>query len=294
MSDRSPDASGFLTVGTRQIYWEYFGQHRRDPVCLLNGLAMHTRAWHPFLDHLVPDFDVLLYDYPGQGQSTSRDEPCDLPTIAGYLAMIANRLDLARLHVVGVSYGGFVAAEFARLYQDRLLTLTLSGALLSHEVLFEMYEALSLRFYRAGPAAFELYTHYMYEKIFGEAFLRAVGPDRLEAMRQRFYERYVNRIFSLVRLTEAQDPFFAALDDNLPQYRAIRTPTLVMPGAEDRAIPLSMQRKICTILPDTRWLPVPGAGHVAYLEKPELFWPALRAFMTAKRTDFPYPDASTA
>lgn len=206
MPDRSPDASGFLTVGNRQIYWEYFGQHRHEPVCLLNGLAMHTRAWHPFLDHLLPGFDVLLYDYPGQGQSTSRDEPCDIPTIADYLAMIANRLDLPRLHVVGVSYGGFVAVEFARLYQDRLLTLTLSGILLSHEMLFEMYEALSLRFYRAGPHVFDLYTHYMYEKIFGEAFVRSVGAERLEAMRQRFYERYVDRIFSLIRLTRRRTP----------------------------------------------------------------------------------------
>jgi hypothetical protein len=31
-----------------------------------------------------------------------------------------------------------------------------------------MYQDISLRFYRAGPEVFELYTHYMYEKIFGE------------------------------------------------------------------------------------------------------------------------------
>jgi pimeloyl-ACP methyl ester carboxylesterase len=105
-------------------------------------------------------------------------------------------------------------------------------------------------------------------------------------MRQRFVDRYVNRIFSLARLTEAQDPFFDALERNLPGYRAIRTPTLLMPGAEDRANPTYMQRKIADILPDTRWHPIEGSGHVVYLEKPDVFWPTLRAFMTAKRTDF--------
>ena len=286
MPDLQPTRSGLLTVGDREIFWEYFGDGQREPVCLLNGLAMHTKAWYPFLDRLLPDFDVLLYDYPGQGESTSRDEPVEITEIAGFLVMIANRLDLARLHVVGVSYGGFVAEEFARLYQDRLHTLTLSGILLSHERLFEMYQAISLRFYRGGPEIFDLYTHYMYEKIFGEDFVVAVGPQRLDTMRQRFYDRYVDRAFSLIRLTEAQDRFLAALDANLPQYRAIRTPTLIMPGGDDRAIPLPMQRKICGILPDTRWMPIPGSGHVVYLEKPDPFWSTLRAFMTAKRTDF--------
>ncbi len=279
MPELSPTQSGFLTVGNREIFWEYFGDRRREPVCLLNGLAMHTKAWYPFLTRLIPDFDVLLYDYPGQGESTARDEPVDIPSIAGYLAMIANRLDLPKLHIVGVSYGGFVAEEFARLYQDRLHTLTLSGILLTRETLFDMYQALSLRFYRGGPDVFDLYTHYMYEKIFGEDFVTAVGPERLETMRQRFYARYVNRVYSLIRLTEAQDPFFAALEENLPQYRAIKTPTLIMPGGEDRAIPLTMQRKICDIIPNSRWAPVEGSGHVVYLEKPDVFWPRLREFM---------------
>jgi 3-oxoadipate enol-lactonase len=286
MPDLSPTQTGLLATGDREIFWEYFGDGRREAVCLLNGLAMHTKAWYPFLERLLPDFDVLLYDYPGQGESTSRDEPVEIPEIAGCLAMLADRLGLAKLHVVGVSYGGFVAEEFARLYQDRLHTLTLSGILLSRERLFDMYQALSLRFYGGGPALFPLYTHYMYEKIFGEDFVSAVGPARLEGMRQRFEDRYIGRIFSLVRLTEAQDLFFASLDDHLPHYRAIRTPTLLMPGADDRAIPVPMQRKIAGILPDTRWHPIPRSGHVVYLEKPDAFWPALRAFMAAKRSDF--------
>jgi pimeloyl-ACP methyl ester carboxylesterase len=162
--------------------------------------------------------------------------------------------------------------------------LTLSGILLSHETLFEMYEALSLRFYRGGAPAFELYTHYMYEKIFGEAFVATTGREKLESMRQRFHERYSNRVHSLVRLTEAQDPFFAALDANMSGYHAITTPTLVMPGADDRAIPIAAQRKMCNALPNARWSPVAGSGHVVYLEQPDVFWPALRAFIASTVT----------
>ena len=105
--------------------------------------------------------------------------PYFIPRIAGYLARIADDLGIDRFHLMGISYGGFVALDFARQFQDRLHTLTLSGILLSHEVLFQMYQDISLRFYRGGPEIFELYTHYMYEKIFGESFVRAY-QDKLD------------------------------------------------------------------------------------------------------------------
>ncbi len=121
----------------------------------------------------------------------------------------------------------------------------------------------------------------MYEKIFGESFVRAFR-DRLEPMRQKFHERYQDRLHALIRLTEAQDPFFEALDAQLPQYAAIRTPALIMAGAEDRAIPPWVQRKLADVLPNARFEAVPDSGHVVYLEQPDLFFGNLLKFVRAK------------
>jgi pimeloyl-ACP methyl ester carboxylesterase len=287
--DVAPSRSGHLERGPHRIWWEYFGEGDREAVVLLNGLAMHTRAWYPFLDDLRPQHDVLLYDYLGQGHSSSPDEPYSIPGFGDDLAAILDHLGIARVHVMGISYGGFIALDFGRLHQDRLLTQTLSGILLTRERQFEMYQDLSLRFYRGGPAAFELYTRYLYEKIFGEPFLRQTDPTALEAMRQRFHERYRERVHCLVRLTEAQDPFFADLDANLPAYRRVRTPTLLLAGSQDRAIPLWQQRQICAILPDTRFEVLEGSGHVVYLEQRQRFFAILAAFLRARSTDFPLP-----
>lgn len=263
------------------IHWEYFGRGDREVFCLLNGLAMHTKAWYGFVPRLQPDFDVLLYDYPGQGQSSAHDVPYFIPAIASYLTAILDHLSIARVHVMGVSYGGFIALDFARLFQHRLETLTLSGILLSRETLFDMYQDISLRFYAGGESLFDLYTRYMYEKIFGEDFATA-ARDSMEQMRLRFNERYARRIHSLIRLTEAQNPFFASLDANLDGYRAIETPTLVLPGEHDRVIPVWVQRKLLSILPNAVWQPIGGSGHVVYLEKPDAFFDHLRRFAQAK------------
>lgn len=278
MSDAPPqsDRSGVLEADEHSIYWELFGSGNREIVCLLNGLAMQTPAWYSFLPRLQPDFDVLLWDYPGQGRSSTVDVPFRLDRLASYLVPILDKIGAQRIHLVGISYGGFVALEFARQFQDRLHTLAISGILLSREKLFDRYEDLSLRFYAGGPEAFELYTFYMYEKIFGETFLATIGTDRLETMRRSFYDRYKDRTAGLVRLTRAQDPFLAELDAKMPEYRAIRTPTLVLAAEDDRVVSPRVQQKIASILPNARFELIRDAGHVAYLEQPDRFFGALR------------------
>ena len=284
-----PTRSGFIHQDGHDVWYEYFGDGRREAVALLNGLAMSTRAWYGFLPLLADEYDVLLYDYLGQGESSKPDAPYSITRIAQYLTAIMDELGVEKIHSMGISYGGFIALEHARQFHRRLHTLTLSGIILSREELFEQYEAISLRFYRESPERFDLYTEYMYEKIFGEPFVRRVTRAGLEPMRQRFVERYRDDVHCLIRLTEAQEEYFGSLDERMPEYRAVTTPVLIMPGEQDRAIPLWAQKKMLDVFPNSRWELIPEAGHVVYLERPEVFFPTLKAFMRAKSVGFTAP-----
>ncbi len=276
-----PTKTGRLETGAHSIWWEYHGTGNREAVCLLNGLAMHTRAWYSSLPSLLDEYDVILCDFPGQGQSSRGDVPYFIPEMARFLVDIMDMNEVPRIHLVGISYGGFVAMDFARLFQDRLFTLTLSGILLSHERLFEMYQEISLRFYRGTKEEFELYTCYLYEKIFGEPFVTKLGREQLNEMRIRFYERYVNDRHCLIRLTEAQNPFFEGIELYFSDYQSVQTPILLLAGEQDRAIPLWQQKKLLNIFPQSRWETIPESGHVVYLERPDLFFPMVKRFMKA-------------
>ena len=278
----APLREGRLVHGGHGYHWELYGTGARETVCLFNGLAMSTKSWLSFLPELTGERDVLLYDYLGQGASDDAEAPNAISAFGDALAAILDAEGIARVHAIGVSYGGCVAAEFTRRYPSRVRTLTLSGILLTNETLFSMYQDLSLRFYAGGPALFDLYTRYLYEKIFGEEFVARVG-EKLETMRRGFHDRYVGRIEALVRLTEAQDPFFAALPEKAASFAAIPCPVLVLAGAKDRAIPTSQQRKIPSVIPHAVYEEIAGAGHVVYLEKPEVFWPRLRQFLDGTR-----------
>jgi len=280
-----PAKTGFVEADNFKIYWEYFGAGEKEVIVLLNGLAMSVESWYSLLAQIHPEYDVLLYDYAGQGKSSCDDVPYYINRIADYLALIMDKNKIEKVHTMGVSYGGFIAADFGRLHQDRLYTQTLSGILLTREVTFQMYQDLSLMFYRSGDFSFEIYTHYLYEKIFHENFLRAV-KTKLEGMRKNFYDRYKNRVHSLIRLTLAQDPFFDYIDKNPDAYKNVKIPTLIISGREDRAIPLWMQQKMCNIYPDNKLVVLPESGHLTYLERPDLFWTNFKAFVRAKSTKF--------
>jgi pimeloyl-ACP methyl ester carboxylesterase len=284
----SPDRTGFVEVenGTRRIYWEYFGQGEKEVVVLLNGLAMLTKSWYRTVPFLYPDYDILLYDYFGQGQSSQEDEPYFIHKLADYLIDVMDAVGVDKIHPIGISYGGFIAADLGRLHQDRLHTLTLSGILLTRELQFQMYQDMSLRFYRSTDEVFDIYTQYLYEKIFSEKMVRKIYGEAMEAGRFKFYDRYKDKKYCLIRLTEAQDPFFENIDNDPDAYRHILTPTLILTGDQDRAIPPWQQGKMLDILPNCRQVMLPETGHMTYMERPDIFWPTIRKFFAAKSVDF--------
>jgi pimeloyl-ACP methyl ester carboxylesterase len=284
----APNKSGFVGVenGTRQIYWEYFGEGEKEVVVFLNGVAMLTRSWYRVVPNLYPEYDILLYDYFGQGQSSKEDEPYYISKFCDYLMVIMDELGIEKIHPIGVSYGGFIGADLGRLYQERLHTLTLSGILLTRETLFQMYQDISLMFYRNPDPAFEIYTYYIYEKIFGENLATQVYGEHSERTRSKLYGRYHDKKYCLVRLTEAQNPFFENIDKDPDAYRNVLTPTLIFTGEQDRAIPPWQQKKLVDILPNSRQLMLSECGHLTYLERPDIFWPNVKKFLAVKSLDF--------
>lgn len=65
-----------------------------------------------------------------------------------------------------------------------------------------------------------------------------------------------------------------------PALEALKlVPTLVVCGEDDKLTPVEHSAEICRILPDAEFVPVPGAGHVALLERPDVVNAALLEFL---------------
>jgi pimeloyl-ACP methyl ester carboxylesterase len=95
-----------------------------EPVLYLHGLGM-TRRWLPFHDALSQGSDLIAPEQPGYGETPGQDWIKDWDDVLLHTIEFADTLGLAQFHLVGYSFGGWLAAEIAAFYPERLKSLTL-------------------------------------------------------------------------------------------------------------------------------------------------------------------------
>src|SRR5207302_9335810 len=100
---------------------------RGQALVFLHG-AGGAGTWLPVMNRLAQTFDVIVPEHPGFGASDTpgwRDASRDL---ANFYLEFLDQLDLDRVHLVGSSLGGWIAADLAVRNSNRLASLTLVGA----------------------------------------------------------------------------------------------------------------------------------------------------------------------
>jgi pimeloyl-ACP methyl ester carboxylesterase len=97
-----------------------------SPLLLLNGLGGLIRSFNPLRDELA-EYQTITFDVPGVGKSQAPSWPMRLPRLADLIAELLKQLDLPRVDVFGVSWGGALAQEFALRHPRRVRQLILAA-----------------------------------------------------------------------------------------------------------------------------------------------------------------------
>jgi proline iminopeptidase len=121
------ETAGHAAVNGQQLYYVTLG--RGTPVIFLHGgLGFDHEYFRPFADALSDSAQVVYYDHLGHGKS---DRPANFDDLtfarlSADCAGLADALGLGKFVLVGHSYGGFIALDFAFRYPDRLAGLVLT------------------------------------------------------------------------------------------------------------------------------------------------------------------------
>lgn len=111
-------------VDVRGVRVAYRRQGTGEPVMFLHGAGL-TRRWFPLYEMLSEQVDLIAPEHPGFGESDLPDWMTDFIDLAAHYADLLKALDLDAVHLVGYSFGGWIAAEFAALYPEKVKSLTL-------------------------------------------------------------------------------------------------------------------------------------------------------------------------
>src|SRR5438046_2142033 len=121
-----PHSTEIMTIDGANIRVLRGGPERRDaqPLVFLHGAGGHT-GWMAFLEELSQRFAVFAPEHPGFGQSDDPPWLDRIDDLAYFYLDFLKALGLDRVHLVGTSLGGWIAAELAVRNTARLASLTL-------------------------------------------------------------------------------------------------------------------------------------------------------------------------
>ena len=248
----------YLTVAGTRVRLQSAGDG--PPLLYLHGA--NGVAWLPGHDLLASHYRVLLPEHPGWGEDELVGGLESLDDLVYFYLDFLDALGLERVHLVGHSLGGWLAAELAVGHAHRLATLTLvdaAGLWLPETPMPDLF-ALSPE-ETARLASFD--------PTVAEASLPADPTPEFLAARAR-----ARAAFARV----SWNPYLH--NPRLPaRLHRVRVATLVLWGEEDRIIPVAYADAYARLLPDARVVRFPACGHSPPRECPAPFAEALLAFL---------------
>jgi pimeloyl-ACP methyl ester carboxylesterase len=270
-----------VDVNGTPVNYVDLGAGDAEPIVFVHGLGGQWQNWLENLPCAALERRVIALDLPGFGLTPM---PRDEITISGYgrcVDALCEKLDLGRVDIVGNSMGGYIAAEAAIQFPQRIdqLLLVSAAGITSADV-------ARRPIYTAGRIATALITHFaaQHRAIASRPKTRHVALE------------LVARHPSLLRADLAYEGFFkgagkpgfeAALRANLEydfrdRLPDIRQPTLIVWGEKDSIIPVRDAQEFERLIPDSRKVVMKDTGHIPMAERPGAFNNVMMEFLAEK------------
>jgi 3-oxoadipate enol-lactonase len=261
------NSSSFIQTGDGiRIAYRLEGVAGRPVLLLSNSIGTDMHMWDRQMEALTRHFRVLRYDARGHGASGAPAGPYSLDRLGRDVVELLDGLDLPRVHVLGLSLGGFVAQWMGIHVPDRVDRLVLSNtaAWLGPAPAWDRAIAELLQ----APDMQETTTMFL-RNWFPASMLEEDGPV-VQAFRGTLLS---------TRREGIAGSWAAVRDADLRRTIAlIPRPTLVIAGAHDTVTSAMHGEQIAATIPGAQ-LRVLQVVHLANVERPAEFLDAVISFL---------------
>jgi pimeloyl-ACP methyl ester carboxylesterase len=231
-----------------RLHVEIYGDPRREPIVLLEGMGGDIPGWRRNIPHLAAECFVVAYDHRGNGRSEAPDAPATMATFVEDCVAVLDELRIQHAHVYGQSFGGFVAQELGLTHPERARSLVLACTHSGHSHIVPSRARAS-----KGRPWLQLYA-----PGFAEAHPEHVEDDLRVGRAQPQHPDGQRRQWEAVQAWDAYE--------RLPE---LRMPVLVLHGSQDQVIDVENARVLASRIPGAELAILEGAGHVYHSEQAE-------------------------
>jgi len=246
-----------------------------------SGPGLDHTVIAPHLSPLARDVRLVCFDHRGTGRSAAPrgDNAYHIDRFVEDIAALADGLSLGPFALLGHSFGGIVALQFALAHPDLLTQLILVSTPASHHYIEDVESALPELL---EPAALAELASLQDTPPSAQVMRRS-----LELLSPIYFHdpARVSRLeLESVRFGPDTQAVWASLEgfDLRPRLSEVRVPALVIAGAQDRAVTPETAKELADGLRDGRLRVIEKSGHYPFIEAPEGFLSAVREFLLGK------------
>jgi poly(3-hydroxyalkanoate) depolymerase len=233
------------------------------PILFFNGIGANIEAMAPMAE-LLDDRDFITFDMPGIGGSPDPVVPYNAILMARIAALLLDRFDMPLVDVMGVSWGGAMAQQFALQNTARtnklILVATSAGMLMVPGNPASLVKMADPRRY-IDPEFMAKHFKTLYGGMVGnksEHIGRITPPSKTG---------YFYQLMAMMGWTSA--PFLPFM----------KTETLIMMGDDDQIVPLANGKFLNFLIPNSELFVVKNGGHLFLLSHVEESIAKIRAFL---------------
>jgi 3-oxoadipate enol-lactonase len=246
-----------LYIGDIDLYYEVHGDG--EPVLLIHGLGSSSRDWELQVPSLAKNYQVVVYDVRGHGQSDKPSGPYRIALFAQDAIALIKVLEIAPVHVIGISMGGMIGLQLAVDAPElvRSLVVVNSGP--------EMVV-------KSMKDRFRVYQRDLIVRVMGMRKMAEVLSQRLFPkpeqgdIRKIFIERWAQNDPRAYRESFKAIVGWTVVD----QLDVIRCPVLVVAADEDYT-PVESKAAYVELLLRGEMVVIKDSRHATPVEKPEEF-----------------------
>ncbi len=240
---------------------------------LLHGVGGNRRNWERQLLALSREYVAVAWDARGYGDSDDYEGPFDFSDTSHDIARVLDHFGREAAHLIGLSMGGLIAAEFYERQPERVLSLTICSVQTGVPDLGpEDRRAFLAR--REAPLRAGLSPQDI-----APAVARSLAGPHISA---RAFDELVESL-SLLRAESYLKALRTVAEHRTNAFANIRVPTHFIAAADDNLIPLTAIRELAGRVPGALLTVIPDAGHLSNIERPSAFNAAVLGFLRSIR-----------
>ncbi|MBK9529714.1 MAG: alpha/beta hydrolase [Acidobacteria bacterium] len=243
------------------IYYETAGSG--EPILLIPGFASGIWGWF-CQNSLADSLRVVTFDPRGIGRSRSGSAEMSIETFVDDVRAVIDDLGIEKAHILGASFGGFVALEFALRFPERvgklILACTTAGGAKHVSADFAI-----LRSFTRDP---DRPLGEQIRRFFRPAFTEEFNAEHADTVEEVCRLREENEVTEETYSAQLHTAFSFDVDLRLDE---ITNETLVITGDQDNLVPMQNSENLAAKIPNAKLKVIKNGSHMIFVENASEF-----------------------